>query len=1198
MIELHNIDELKQLPYIQLNNPPLKLLIDTGASKSFLNPHIAKRYYSNYIQIDPFTVSTALLTSSHNTSVTIPAPAEFYLPEPLDFKFYIFHFHDNFDGLIGFDIIKSLNAKLDFFNSRFTTQNAEFLMRYQTTGQPNICQIELSPYTKHIKQIPVNVKNGEVLINKLQIQDCEIPETITNAINNYACVEILNKSDKYINLNFKQPIRVTRFNKQNFEIFNIECSRNKTENISNRIRTNHMNSEEQQAILKLCKEYSDIFYNENTKLTFTSEVKHKIRTKDEIPIYTKSYRYPFIHKPEVDKQINSMLEQNIIRPSNSPWSSPIWIVPKKADASGKKKWRIVVDYRKLNEKTIDDKYPLPNITDVLDKLGKCNYFTTLDLASGYHQVEMHPPDIEKTAFNVENGHYEFLRMPFGLKNAPSTFQRTMDNILRGIQNEFCLVYLDDIIIFSTSLQEHITHIKKVFQRLRETNFKIQLDKSEFLKKEVAYLGHIVTPFGVKPNPDKIRAIKNYPIPKTTKEIKGFLGLLGYYRKFIRDFAKITKPITKCLKKGAQIIHNSEFIQCFETCRNLLINQPLLQYPDFTKEFILTTDASNYAIGAVLSQGEIGRDLPVAYASRTLNESEINYSTIEKELLAVVWATKYFRPYLFGRRFTIVSDHKPLQWLFSLKEPNSKLIRWRLRLEEYDYKIVYKKGKCNKNADALSRIELNTNELENYIQTFNKEMTVQNDTESMQVNLDEAEVIEIPDDDNETVHTNQSENLIVEIPIIDKPLNVNSNQIIFQYVYHSPIKPKIIKIFDKQRIIVQISKNNFNQDIINFVKEYMVPNVNYHLLFEPENIYEPFCEVVRRNFVYPSYKLFKCKTKLEDVERDDDKERIIQMYHESKTNHRGINETEERIKKLYYWPNMKETIRQYINECETCQITKYDRNPPKIQFNITPTATKPFEILHIDLFQIEKQKFLTVIDSFSKYTQAYPVSGSNSVEIANNLLQFISHHNLPSLIISDNGPEFKNVVLQDFFKIHNIQIHFCTPRHPQSNGMIERVHSTLIEHMRILKNKFPNENTITRMKYSIIGYNNSIHSVTKRKPIEIITGHIENDDPLNLNLNERLYSDYVQTHKELTQEMYRHLNEKLQTHKVKVIENRNLTREEAAEYLQGEKAYNKLPNRNKASNLYNPQVVEENKDKIIITQKGAQIHKDQLKRKKK
>ncbi|CAK1577892.1 unnamed protein product [Parnassius mnemosyne] len=405
-----------------------------------------------------------------------------------------------------------------------------------------------------------------------------------------------------------------------------------------------------------------------------------------------------------------MLDQGIVRPSESAWRSRIWVVPKKVDASGKQKWHLIVDFRKLNEKTLDDKYPIPNISDVLDKLGKCQYFTTLDLASGFYQVEMDPQDIAKTVFNVEHGHFEFLRMPMGLKNSPSTFQRVMDNVLRGLQNHICLVYLDDIIVFSTSLQEHMVNLDKVFSRFRESNLKVQPDKSEFLKHETAYLGHIITRDGIKPNPDKISAVQKYPIPKNPKEIKQFLGLLCYNRKFIPDFARITKPLTQCLKKGKKVTIDNNYANAFEKCKSLLTNDPILQYPDFTKEFNLTTDASNFAIGAVLSQGPIGSDKPVCYASRTLNESEINYSTIEKELLAIVWATKYFRPYLFGRKFKILTDHKPLQWMMNLKEPNSHLTRWRLRLSEYDFTVIYKKGKINTNADALSRIEIHNEDI--------------------------------------------------------------------------------------------------------------------------------------------------------------------------------------------------------------------------------------------------------------------------------------------------------------------------------------------------------------------------------------------------------------------------------------------------------------------------------------------------------
>jgi hypothetical protein len=254
------------------------------------------------------------------------------------------------------------------------------------------------------------------------------------------------KTVNFSNLNFEPIIKantsIQTFNKENTSQFDRENE------IINQLRIDHLNEEEKEMITQICLDFSDIFYLEGDKLTFTSEIKHSIQTKDTKPIYTKSYRYPQVHKEEVKTQISKMLDQGIIQSSVSPWSSPVWVVPKKMDASGKQKYRVVIDYRKLNEICIDDKYPLPNISDLLDQLGQCQYFTTLDLASGFHQIEVDPKDVPKTAFSVENGHYEYLRMPFGLKNAPATFQRVMDNILMGIQNERCAVYMDDIIVYT------------------------------------------------------------------------------------------------------------------------------------------------------------------------------------------------------------------------------------------------------------------------------------------------------------------------------------------------------------------------------------------------------------------------------------------------------------------------------------------------------------------------------------------------------------------------------------------------------------------------------------------------------------------------------------------------------------------------------------------------------------------------------
>lgn len=699
-------------------------MIDTGSTRSFLSPQKAYRFFCNNIKHEPFQVVSTHASSRHSEVIEIPLLPIF---QSNDYhKFYLYNVDSRYDGLIGNDLLKQLEAVIDL---------KHLVLKTKTTCIPIInknldYEIELEPRTEHRVRLPTDQHSGIAIIDYREFgPGVRMPSALVNCNNGYATTVIQNASEERVTLSVKQPLQVTNHSSTecdlnfNTNMTDIQNDRLLVENL-NKLRLDHTNDEEREKIYRLCREYKDIFYCDQTPLTFTNQVKHRIRTKNEDPIYVKPYRQAPTQADEINRQVQKMLQDNIVQESHSPWNAPVHLVPKKTDASGEQKFRMVIDYRRLNDITVDDKYPLPNINDLFDKLGKSVYFSTIDLASGYHQIEVEEQDRQKTAFSA-NGHFEFLRMPFGLKTAPATFQRTMDNVLRGLQGLHCMVYLDDVIIFSSSLDEHIQKLRLVFDRLRQTNLKVQLDKSEFLQKEVLYLGHIITKDGLKPNDDKIKAVMNFPLPKTTTEIKSFLGLVGYYRRFIPDFAKLTQPLTACLKKRNKIIIDQNYIDAFNKCKELLTHAPLLQYPDYDKPFILTTDASNVALGAVLSQGQVGSDKPVAYASRTLSDTETRYSTIERELLAIIWATKHFRPYLYGRKFYIYTDHRPLAWLNSLKDPNSKLTRWRLRLQDFDFEIIYKNGKQNTNADALSRIKINA-------------LDSDDDGNSMAVNLDKKE----------------------------------------------------------------------------------------------------------------------------------------------------------------------------------------------------------------------------------------------------------------------------------------------------------------------------------------------------------------------------------------------------------------------------------------------------------------------------
>lgn len=935
-------------------------------------------------------------------------------------------FHDYYDGIIGNDVLKRYGATIDYMQNILFINNLRTPLLYANTRTVKFIVAEETGLI-HIKK-QCNDK-GDLILQEgvYNVQNFKIE--VQTSVDSLDVIHIKNTD-------------TTTVNAKNFCIFNSEFQQ--TELIFDQIRTSHMNSEEKTEIHKIINTFRKIFYQPDSSLTFTNTIKHKINTIDNIPIHTKSYRYPYIHKEEVQSQIKDMLETGIIRHSNSPYSAPIWIVPKKEDASGKKKWRLVVDYRKLNEATIDDRYPIPNIDEILDKLGRSMYFTTLDLAKGFYQIQVDEADVHKTAFTVEGGHYEFLRMPFGLKTAPATFQRLMNTVLKDHINRICLVYLDDIIIFSTSLQEHIQSLKLIFNCLKEANLKVQLDKSEFFKRQTEFLGHIITQEGIKPNPSKVQCVVDFPIPKTPKQIKQFLGLTGYYRKFIKDYSHLAKPMTKYLKKDAKLnIEDSSYQQSFGILKKILTNDPILVYPDFNKTFTLNTDASNFALGAILSQN----NRPICYASRTLNEHEVNYSTIEKELLAIVWATKYFRPYLFGRKFIIETDHKPLTWLFSIKEPNSKLVRWRLKLSEFDYEIKYKKGVKNGNADALSRI--------------------------------------IP----ETPEVNQIE-ITTGIRESHAPINFYKNQIMIRKITSGSTKFKTTKIFRNCRKTFYF-KDLDRASTITLLKNHFNPTQLNAIIID-DTFYDTFRNTYNELFSNSEdFKIVKCKVKLEDIEDENKLTEIIELEHLSK-NHRGIQAVFEELKRKIYNPHLKSRITMFINNCEICCLEKYNRNPPKIPLKVTETPSKPLEIIHIDVFYtLDKKLFMTMIDKFTKFAVVYQIIGRSWTEFKTKLLQFINTYGKIDKIIVDNELGFKAIPMQQFLKEESIYIHYTSNSNHTSNADIERLHNTINEHIRLLRyNEKNKDETIEEKMFRIIGfYNNTIHSTTGFKPIDFINGKI-------------------------------------------------------------------------------------------------------------
>lgn len=475
------------------------------------------------------------------------------------------------------------------------------------------------------------------------------------------------------------------------------CANEKKSEISIQIESQGLSNDEKDNLNELIRNFQTIF---SEKPGLTQIIIHSIDTGEAKPIASKPYRYDKVKTKIIEQHIEEMLSQGLIERKQSPWASPVVLIRKKNeyDIQDPRAWRFAVDYRKLNSLTKYSRHPLPVIEDLLANLSHTNYMSTLDLTSGYFQVAIHPDDVLKTAFIVNNEQYCFKRMAFGLSGAPSTFQYLMNTVLRPVLNKFCHVYLDDIIITSATFSDHLNHLATVFSLLDEAGLKLNISKCHFGLSQLKYLGYRITSSGIQTEQNKINPILNYPIPTTKKELARFLGMTSWYSQFIPFYAEICEPLYNLKRKNVKFKWSDLAHRSFEQLKKALTSAPVLQFPDYKKPYAIYCDASCKGLGAVLTQN----GHPVAYASRILNKAEKNYTTTELECLAVIFALHKFRTYFTHLPITIVTDHSALTHLNTAKNLTPRLFRWTLKLQQFNIKIQHRPGSKNQLADALSR----------------------------------------------------------------------------------------------------------------------------------------------------------------------------------------------------------------------------------------------------------------------------------------------------------------------------------------------------------------------------------------------------------------------------------------------------------------------------------------------------------------
>jgi len=791
----------------------------------------------------------------------------------------------------------------------------------------------------------------------------------------------------------------------------------------------NLNEDQRNHFAQLLKNNLDVFSEEITAGN-CDILEHKIILKDSNPIKQAPRRIPLKMREEVDNIVEDMKRQGVIEESQSPWVSPAVMVKKK-DGSV----RFCVDYRRLNAVTVKDSYPIPRIDDMLDRLSGNSWFSTLDLKSGYWQVKIRSEDKEKTAFSIGKGLWQFTVMPFGLCNAPATFERLMEKILNQLLFKICLVYLDDVIIYSDSFEGMLSRLEQVFERLRSANLKLNPKKCCFFKREIRYLGHVVTREGIKTDPEKISAVRDWPIPRTKKQIRSFLGFCSYYRKFIKGFSLIAKPLFSLTEDSVKFVWTEKCEEAFKELKKHLVSSPILSYPDSQGCFILDTDASNHGLGAVLSQKQGGIEKVIAYFSRVLNKSERNYCVTRRELLAIVESLRSFHHYLYGSRFVVRTDHISLRWLMSFKNLEGQLARWLERIQQYDFEITYRGGKSHSNADGLSRrpcIEMSCNYC-NKTELKEKEKIARiilggNNLESWRKEqLEDATLVKIIRGKEEG-----------QRPTRQEITSEGSSAKAYWLQWDS----------------------------------LLLRDGVLHKKWESPNL-----KINKFQLIVPQKKI----------------KQILEEVHDSPSGgHFGVNKTLDRVRRRYYWVTCKSDVEDWCRSCKICIAKKGPSDKGKSELQLYNVGG-PFERVQMDILgpfpaSYKGNKYLLVIsDCFTKWVEAFPLKNFKASTIAEVFVnQVVSRFGVPSELHTDQGRNFDSRIFKELSGLLGIKKTRTTPFHPQSNGLVERQHQTLTNYLA----KFVSENQRDWDRWigmSLLAYRSARQETTGISPAELCLG---------------------------------------------------------------------------------------------------------------